>query len=448
MAARQETPRLILRIAWRNVRRNWRHSLAALGTMAVGFVALALFQGYLDEMLRMQLDLVYSRNMVGDIMVRKLGSGTREARAEPWRYRLDPAEQKFLDAWIAAHPDDVKTRVRTLIIVGMAHSGGSTAEFWGWGHDIPEARVLRRDFAWNAWAGHPIGEDEPSGILLALGLASILGCEREGSTATADVMDPRTSAPRAVVRPFHCKQPSLTLTASSGHGRMNALEADVVGLSSAGAREYDERMVWMPIAFAQELAGTEDVSHYMIALRRPADGPRLRAALAAAAAAAGLKLDVADWKDTEGAEMLRRGLDLLAVYRGLVVMVILVIAGAAVLTSMTKTVRERTREVATMRSIGYRSHHMLAMFAVESVMLALHAGAAGLAAAAAITAGINASGITYKAGLLAESIPLRIGYSPRAYAWGFVFLSLVALIAAVLAARKVTRMKIAAAFAD
>ena len=39
---------LIVKVAFRNVRRNWRHSIAALATLAVGFLALALFQGYIE----------------------------------------------------------------------------------------------------------------------------------------------------------------------------------------------------------------------------------------------------------------------------------------------------------------------------------------------------------------------------------------------------------------
>jgi len=61
---------------------------------------------------------------------------------------------------------------------------------------------------------------------------------------------------------------------------------------------------------------------------------------------------------------------------------------------------------------------------------------------------INASTITYKGGLLADAIPLRVGYSLSAYSWGFLFLSFVAVVAALLAASGVTRMRIAEALSD
>ena len=110
---------LMFRIAWRNVRRNWRHSIAALGTMAVGFVTLALFQGYLDELMQSQIHLIYSRNMLGELMVRKTGGGTHDARINPEKYLLQKDEQALLEDWIGRHSLDVKTHVRTLVVHGM-----------------------------------------------------------------------------------------------------------------------------------------------------------------------------------------------------------------------------------------------------------------------------------------------------------------------------------------
>jgi putative ABC transport system permease protein len=436
---------LIVKVAFRNVRRNWRHSIAALATLAVGFLALALFQGYIEAFLRSQLDVIYSRIMIGEVMVQKQGSGKREARIHPEKYWISESEQKFLDRWVAEHRAAVKTNVRTLLLIGMAHMGGSSAQVIVWGHDIPEGQIARRKWAWNTWAGHPLRETEPSGTILALGLAEILGCS---VTSEEPVLDPVTAAPRPIERPFQCKQPSLMLTVTSGRGRTNALEADVVGLTRAGSRDFDEHLLWVPIRFAQDLASTRGVSQYMIVLNRPSEGPKLRAELRAALAQAGIQLEVVDWIDTEGADLLRRGIDLLTVFRGLVFIVILVIAGAAVLTTMMKTVRERTREIGTLRSLGYLRRHILALFAVESAMLAILAGCIGLVSSVAVTFAINTATITYKGGLLADAIPLRVGYSYAAYAWGFVFLSVVAVLAALLAASGVTRLRIADALSD
>lgn len=434
------TVQLIAKVAFRNVRRNWRHSMAALCTLAIGFIALSLFQGYIENFLSMQLELIYSRIMIGEVIVQKPDAESREARIHPEKYWIDQKEQAFLEAWIARHPDQIKTRVRMLMLLGMAHTGGSSAQAIALGHDVPEGRIARRKWVWNTYAGHPLRDNEPQSVIVGSGLGTLLGCEM----ANRDVpIDPKTFAPTAVERPFACKQPSLMLTVQNGLGRTNAMEAEVAGITRAGARDFDDRLLWMPLPFAQDLATTKSVSSYMIILKNPKDGPAMRADLSRDMKQAGLSLEALDWIQTRGADLLRRGIDLLSVFRGLVFAVILVIAGTAVLTSMMKTVRERTREIGTLRSIGYLRRHLLLLFAAEAAMLAVLAGGIGLGISVLATASLNGLNIMYRGGLLAEAIPLRIGYSVSAYVWGFVFLAVVSVLAALLAAGKVTRMRIA-----
>lgn len=90
----------------------------------------------------------------------------------------------------------------------------------------------------------------------------------------------------------------------------------------------------------------------------------------------------------------------------------------SVLMTMMKSVSERTREIGTLRSLGFLRRHIVGLFA------------------------LNGAGITYKAGVLSESIPLVVGVSPRAYVFGFVFLTGVAIAAALLPARRAARMGI------
>ena len=70
----------------------------------------------------MQLDLIYSRMMIGEVGK----SRRRAAGAHRCRKVLDKRkEQQFLEQWIASHRSEVKTRVRTLLFLGMAHAGGA-----------------------------------------------------------------------------------------------------------------------------------------------------------------------------------------------------------------------------------------------------------------------------------------------------------------------------------
>jgi len=118
------------------------------------------------------------------------------------------------------------------------------------------------------------------------------------------------------------------------------------------------------------------------------------------------------------------------------------IAGMAVLMTMMKTVSERTREGGTLRSLGCRRGQVVRLFVLESAILAGCAAVLGLLATVGLTALINHAGITYKGGVLALPIALRIEYGAGAYGLAFVFLTAVAMLAALAPARSAARLAI------
>jgi ABC-type antimicrobial peptide transport system permease subunit len=113
-----------------------------------------------------------------------------------------------------------------------------------------------------------------------------------------------------------------------------------------------------------------------------------------------------------------------------------------VLTTMARAVAERTREIGTLRSLGFLRRHVVALFALEAGILAALASAIGLAVAVAVTALVNAAGVTYDAGLMAQPFPLRLELVPGTWARAAVFLAAVAAVAAAIPARRASRARI------
>jgi putative ABC transport system permease protein len=126
----------------------------------------------------------------------------------------------------------------------------------------------------------------------------------------------------------------------------------------------------------------------------------------------------------------------------LVGFLVVVIAGMTVLSMMAKAVAERTREIGTLRSLGFLRRQIVSLFALEAALLAAVASAIGLAATASVTALVNAAGVIYDAGLMAQPFPLHIEYVPGTYLAAGAFLSAVAALAAVLPARRAVRAPI------
>jgi putative ABC transport system permease protein len=135
-------------------------------------------------------------------------------------------------------------------------------------------------------------------------------------------------------------------------------------------------------------------------------------------------------------------MQVLGLYRTFVVLIVVTIAGMSVFSTMLKAVNERVREIGTLRSIGYRRRHIVALFTIESAMLALASSLAGLLVTAVLVALINGADATYSGGIASQPIPLTVSLPASASAFAVVFLSGVAVLAALFPARRAARLPI------
>jgi putative ABC transport system permease protein len=415
---------LLPRIALRSVRKNWRHSAGAALAVAVGFAAITLFDGYLSDFEGKLKDMLEERFMMGTLLVEGHGASAAMSRARSEAVYLHAAEQAFLDGYLAAHADEVVVRVRSLFIGGIASSGRASTPFAGWGYDPVEGAALRRRFAWDAWNGRPLRDAGPDAVLLARGLAGLLDCDPVGTTPAFGA----DGLPIPEERPFRCKRPRVQLIGSTSSGQVNAVEPTVAGLLDAGRKEMDLLMVSMPLALAQRFRNAADLSMVSILLRDPSRAEPFARDLMAAAAARGLAIDAMPWQASYFGEQYRQGMGVLRTFRGLMSIVVAAIAAMAILTTMIKVVDERTREIGTLRSLGFLRRQVTALFALEAAFLSAGACAGGLLVTLAVTALVNGAHVTYDTGIMANPIPLGVAADPRD--WLRVAASLVAIAVA------------------
>lgn len=430
---------VLLRMAWRNVRRNLRHSAGSVLAIAVGFFALAVSSGYLGHLFGEHTDRMLERFMMGHVIVEptratEIALGATGADLPT----LGAAEQAFVDEWLAARAPEIEARARMRYVWGLASTGKSSMQFVGLGYDVDDGAKLRRRFAWDALAGKPLQHAGPGSVVLARGLAGLLDCE---PTSTLPALDPE-GLPIAAERPFACRRPRVQLVANTASGQLNVVEPEVAGIIDGGLKEFDVKYLAMPIAVAQRLVDDDGVSLYALALRDPSRAAAFAGELTGAARARGLDVRGVLWADHHSAVENRRASEMLRAYRVLVGVVVVLIAGLSVLTTMAKAVSERTREIGTLRSLGFLRRHVVALFAMEAALLAAIASAIGLAATLAATAALNASGITYDAGVAAQPLPLRVALMPGTWAAAGLFLAAVGALAAVVPARRAAKGRI------
>lgn len=124
----------------------------------------------------------------------------------------------------------------------------------------------------------------------------------------------------------------------------------------------------------------------------------------------GQKLDVTSWTDEMA--FIRFVLDALQGLIFVLVSVLLVIIVIGVMNTLWMAIRERTREIGTLRAIGMPRGKILQMFVIEVAVLAVTATALGVAIATALCAGLNAASIVvpeaFQMFLMSETLQLVV----------------------------------------
>jgi putative ABC transport system permease protein len=125
-----------------------------------------------------------------------------------------------------------------------------------------------------------------------------------------------------------------------------------------------------------------------------------------------------------------------------VVIVILIISVLSVINTLIKIIKERSREIGTLRSIGFKATQVVRMFIYETILLSLLGTAIGCASAFVLTIFLDSLQIRYKAGLLSEPVLFRINFSLEGYLNAFCILVAVSLIACLYSIRQELDKKI------
>jgi putative ABC transport system permease protein len=156
----------------------------------------------------------------------------------------------------------------------------------------------------------------------------------------------------------------------------------------------------------------------------------------------GQKLDVSIWRDE--VSFLTKILDAFDVVTVFIASVLLIIIAIGISNTMFNTVRERTREIGTMRAIGIQRQGVLTLFLLEAMLLGLFATTAGSLVGAGVALGLDAMAIpvpiaAMKAILLSDTV--RMSVSLPALAGSIVFLTLCTGAAAFWPSLRAARMR-------
>lgn len=430
---------ILFRLAVRNTLRNWRHSLATIVSIACGFTAVSVFDGFLREINERRDDGYQRRGMMGDVVV---SHADAEAKKDEdfWAHQLDAKAQAVLTDFLSKDQRDVR-RVRFLEMAGLISAGTQQAIFKGFGFDVADGVAMRgQRWAWNTLSGKPLHLHEGPAAILGSGLARLIGCE--STYRGPDFLLPEGNYV-AQERPFRCEHELLSFSAMTEAAQVNVVTLPLAGMFDFGYREGDLRMAYMPLEVAQRLLDTDKVTYMTIELKPDIDQERFMADIEAAAGQAGVRIDAQRWSEHTLSALDRGGMELVASFRHLFMTVIVLMCATIVANTVAKGINERMRELSTVRAIGFRRSDVTRLIAMEGAMLSVIACGVGLAVTLLIAYGITAVGFRYHAGFLSIPINLRIVLAPDMWALSTIALIALSTFTAWLCAKRVARRKIA-----
>ena len=399
------------RIAIRNLSRNRRRNLATGLAIALGYAAVVMLGGYanwVDGMVR--TNSVYLQH-VGHLAVHKPG-GLRRAVAKPSGYAFSAEEQRTIAALLSADPR-VEFTGRYLRASGLAGNGCRSVPFIASGVELDsERRILAHPevLRWAPEHGRPVegaplteaGGDEAS-VALAVGLSTTLQ------------KHPSTTAPPPGSAPIDCGAPRSTqadpfvqLAALDFDGGFNAIDARVSTLFRAPSYDEDNRALTTSLPTLQRLLATDGVTSVSVYLRDFREARAVERDLARRLSSAGLAAELHRFDDPDANPYYVGTMESVRVMFGFIAILVIAVATLSVLNAMTLTILERTRELATFRSLGFTRGQVTGLFLREALALTAVGVAVGLLLGLAASAGVSAADIRFQAVGMAGMVQLRI----------------------------------------
>ncbi|MGZ3689942.1 MAG: ABC transporter permease [Pseudobdellovibrio sp.] len=431
---------LFWKIAFRNVKINWRHSLSALLSISASFMSLVLFDGYIGNLKGMYKDSFEHRSMLGDFIIEKPQIHSKEGLAEPDKFLITEQEQQLIEDFLQRHKEFVSHRVRFVNFQGMITNGHQSAIVMGRGFDVTEGEKVRgANWSWNTTYGLPLHKSNTEyAALMGQGLARKMNCTW---LKPKDFYSFRGGY-EPLERPFDCATTNLQVSVMTDQGQLNAVDLNVVGLMDAGYRDIDDRYLITSIETAQTITNNKGVSMMSVQLNDGVNHDDFAKLFNDEIVSQHPDLKIMTWVEHPVGETYLKTLDLMAVFRNFVVIVILVISVLSVINTLIKIIKERSREIGTLRSIGFKARQVVRMFIYETLLLSFIGTVIGMLLSVVVTLLLNYFKIRYKAGMLSEPVLFKIDFSFVTYGNAFFILIFVSLMACVYSTRQEINKKI------
>jgi putative ABC transport system permease protein len=417
-----------LSFAVRNLGRNRRRNAATASAIILGYAGLVLLSGFVTRIEKFFRATSVYINQTGSLSVYK-PDGVEKHLLFPQKFTIPPSEQEELRRIAGEIFPEAEAIGATLEGFTLIGNGCKTWPVKIRGVEPAIEQKLSSHPAVLAFAPELIAARKGNGlwqhkdivpVAITEKVARNLGKSKirriqTSENASANIMSPDCSSDN--VHEVIDQDTNVQLAARTFKNDFSAIDADIVGHYSSGLELLEESAAMIPLQDLQKLFETDGVTNMVIFL--PWDAiPELAAdKLDAALKKAGLALEVHHYRELSVNPFYAGFMNLIYVMSAFFLALAVGIVGLTVTDAMTMSVIERSREIGTLRALGFKQNQITQVFALEGQILALICLPVGLLIAALMSAIVNAGNFFFEVPGVSTQVQLNLAIDPFHCLW-------------------------------
>ncbi|MBI1926113.1 ABC transporter permease [Candidatus Poribacteria bacterium] len=278
-------------------------------------------------------------------------------------YTLTHTEYEALKPYLRANPHIQKVTSQ-LDFSGLINRAEQNVSFLGLGVEVE----LDPDFSTqiSIVEGEGLSTEHPEGVILGKGLAEKIEAHPGDN---------------------------VILLANTKDGVLNAVDVTIRGTFEGGMKAYDDWVMKVPMAKAQQLMYFDDIHRVVLLLDKTENTDGVKAQLLHLFDQANLPFEIETWYNlalfhNQVVALFSRELDVIKVIISTIVIL-------SIINTMSMSIFERTKEIGTMMSMGAKRWQVMRLFLMEALILGIIGGVLGVLGGIGLAQIISAVGIQF-----------------------------------------------------
>jgi putative ABC transport system permease protein len=355
--------------------------------LILAFCGICLLAGHIYKTHRAASALIIYLHHLGHISIYKNGAVENLAK-DLERYQITEAEVAEVNQILTQQGDAIEMSGGFLSGGGLLSSGNRSIPifFQGISPDLDEYVRNRPEI--KKWLPGIVKSYSEGNLKRSLGQNKDSISIAKGVGELMDLFLPIEEIP--------AEQRDLSVAGRDINGYLNAVNATVALKHGTGMPFLDDVSVIGSLEKAQELFGTKGVGHLVIYLKDIGNIKEIVSKLSLAFKEKNLDLEPIPFKDKRIGLFYSGSMGFLFMIGSISALLLLSASGLIIVNSMTIGVLERSKEIGTLRSIGFSPGKVVRLFVKEAFWLSLFSSVLGILLAETICTIINSLELFYE----------------------------------------------------